>query len=88
MSPINAGILGGLPEMITELKEYGINSMAQASLKFILQTTKSAVPIPGTKRAERIDEYLKVLEAGDVPEEIFESLIEKIKSNPDINREP
>ncbi|MFH1760587.1 MAG: aldo/keto reductase [bacterium] len=88
MSPLNSGILTGRQDLVENFRPYGIKSLEQACIKFILQSNEKAVPIPGTKRSERIAHYCEITSDNPIPVQMFDELVKTIQGIAELRREP
>lgn len=82
MSPIAKGRLTGAHPALKPLKAYGIRTLSQASLKYLVDHIPNGVPIPGTSKPGRVEEYLAAADLPVIPEEAWQNVIRELKKNP------
>ena len=72
MSPMYRGVLSGHPELVTDLADYGIRSLEEAALRWLLDIDPAIVPIPGTSRPERVAHLAAVSSLPSVPPDVWD----------------
>jgi len=88
MSPMAKGLLTGTHPVIEPLKEFGVDTLEQASLKFIIDHVDGAVPLPGTSKPGRIAEFIKVVHLPDIPPDIWNVVIRDMANYPELAKLP
>ena len=84
MSPLAKGRLAGAHPALKPLEPFGIRTLSQASLKYLVDHIPNGVPIPGTSKPERVREYLSVADLPIVPEEAWLTVIRELEKNPEL----
>ena len=88
MSPIAKGRLTGAHPALKPLRAFGVQTLAQASLKYLIDHVQNGVPIPGTSKPERVREYLSVADLPIVPEEAWLTVIRELEKFPELMELP
>jgi aryl-alcohol dehydrogenase-like predicted oxidoreductase len=82
MGPLAKGVLSGPSPAIKALQEYGIRTLAQASLKFLIDHLPNGVPIPGTSKPDRIAEFVAAADLPVIEEKVWQKVIGEIGKIP------
>jgi aryl-alcohol dehydrogenase-like predicted oxidoreductase len=84
MSPLAKGLITGVHPLLRLLEPYGITTLEQASLCYLLDNAQNAIPIPGTSKPERVKEFVKAIESPAVPTEVWGRFMEEAKKYPEL----
>jgi len=87
MSPMYRGVITGRPELVTDLNRFGITTLEQAALRWLLDVDPAVVPIPGTSRPERVAHLVSASAASPVPMETWRAFQEKLQAVPEMQVE-
>jgi aryl-alcohol dehydrogenase-like predicted oxidoreductase len=88
MSPLAKGLITGKHPVLRLLEPYGIATLEQASLCYLLDNVPNVIPIPGTSKPERVKEFAKVVEMPTVPAEVWEQFVHEAKEYPELLKLP
>lgn len=81
MSPMAKGRLTGPHSALKPLETYGITTLAQASLKYLLDHIPNGVPIPGASKPERIKEFVSAADLPSIPDDIWGKVIKELNKD-------
>lgn len=87
MSPLYRGVITGHPDLCTDLKAYGIETLEQAALRWLLDMDPAVVPIPGTSRPERVAHLVSAAECAPVPPDVWAAFQANLRQHPDMQVE-
>ena len=82
MGPLAKGVLSGPSPAIAALEPYGVHTLAQASLKFLIDHLPNGVPIPGTSKPERITEFVAAADLPVIDEKVWQKVIAEVGKIP------
>jgi len=60
MGPLEKGRLSGYPEIVKPLNEFGVTTLEQAAIKYLIDHLPNGIPIPGTSKRERVKEFVLI----------------------------
>jgi len=81
------GKLTGHPELVKDLAEFGIETLEQAALRYLLDVGPGVVPIPGTSRPDRVAGLVATADLPPVPLERWRALQRTLSAIPEMQEE-
>lgn len=88
MSPMAKGLLSGPHPALEPLKDFGILTLEQATLKFLVDHLPNGVPLPGTSKPERIAAFASVMGKPVIPPELWKEVLGGIDADPELKKLP